>query len=77
MVVWHWYWINGHMTSSDHVAKAYTAWSRLLGKGDDSAAVVLYATDDQPGGAPAALESFAKAMAKQLDSTLTRTRDKR
>src|SRR5439155_26308564 len=36
------YWVNGTMTSSDYVAKALIAWSKLRGRGDDSALVVAY-----------------------------------
>ena len=56
--VWHWYWINGRLTASDYEGKAWLALSRLTGQGDDSAAVVLYAPEDQPGGAEAGLEAF-------------------
>ena len=77
VVVWQWYWINGRLTANDHWAKGYTALSRLLGKGDDSAVIVLYANDDQPGGAQAALESFLRAAAPTIDAALRQTRDMR
>jgi len=37
-----WYWIDGSLTASDAVAKARVAWSRITGRGDDSAVVVIY-----------------------------------
>lgn len=58
LVAWHWYWINGRLTASDYAGKAWLALSRLTGQGDDAAAVVLYAPQDQPGGGEAALEAF-------------------
>lgn len=58
LVVWHWYWINGRLTASDYAGKALLALSKLTGQGDDSAVVVLYAPQDQPGGAEAALEAY-------------------
>ena len=58
LVAWHWYWINGRITGSDYLGKAWLAFSRLTGQRDDSAAVVLYAPEDQPGGAEGALEAF-------------------
>jgi exosortase A len=56
--VWQWYWIDGQLTSSDHLGKLWLALARLRGHGDDSAAVFVYAREDLPGGADAALEKF-------------------
>lgn len=56
--VWHWYWIGGRTTASDHLGKLWLAFSRLTGQGDDSAAVFVYAPEDQPGGAEAALADY-------------------
>ena len=58
LVAWHWYWINGHLTASDYIGKAWLAYFKLTGQGDDSAAVVIYAPEDQPGGGEAALEAY-------------------
>jgi len=74
MVVWQWYWINGHLTSSDFVAKAYTALSRLTGQGDDSAVIFVYAPKEQGEGV---LEDFVKAAEPAITSALSRTREKR
>jgi EpsI family protein len=41
-IVWQWYWINGHLTSSDIKAKWLTAWAMLTGHGDNSAVVIVY-----------------------------------
>ena len=59
--VWQVYWVAGKLTSSDSWAKVLAATDRLLGRGDDAAVVVLYASDDQPGGGEAALNSFMGA----------------
>lgn len=77
MVVWQWYWINGRWTASDPRAKAYTALSRLQGRGDDSAVVVMYALEDQPGGGARALQAFANAAAAPIEAALRQTRDQR
>jgi len=61
LVVWQWYWVNGHWTASDVLAKVYTAVSRLTGSGDDSAVIVLYALQHQAGEAEATLDAFARA----------------
>jgi exosortase A len=46
--VWHWYWIDGRIVTSDHLGKLWLALSRLSGHGDESAAVFLYA--QEPAG---------------------------
>ena len=68
LVVWRWYWINGRLTTSDHVAKAWQAFNRLLGRGDDSAVVILYAPTTE--GGESALESFAAASGEAFDASL-------
>ena len=77
MLVWQWYWVNGHLTDSDYRAKAYTALSRLMGQGDDSAVIIVYAPKEQAGGGEAALEAFASAAAPEIERLLRRTREKR
>jgi exosortase A len=77
MVVWQWYWVNGHLTASDINAKVYTALSRLTGQGDDSAVIIVYAPKEQAGGGEAALEDFAQAAATEIESVLSRTKAKR
>lgn len=77
LVVWQVYWINGRLTASDHLAKAYTLWSRLTGQGDDSAAIIVYAPARQAGGGDAAIEAFLQANAGIIDATLRDTRGRR
>ncbi|MBK8893864.1 MAG: exosortase A [Propionivibrio sp.] len=72
--VWQWYWINGHQTSSDLVAKAYTALSRLVGHGDDSAVILVYAPKEQ---GDTSLEAFVQVAEPAIMNALDRTRDKR
>ena len=61
-------------TSSDFVAKAYTALSRLVGQGDDSAVIFVYAPKEQ---GDAVLEAFVKAAEPAIVNALDRTREKR
>jgi len=77
LVVWQWYWVNGHLTASDYKAKAYTAFSRLTGQGDDSAVIILYAPKEQIGGGEVVLQNFAKAAVPEIENALSRTREKR
>lgn len=77
LVVWQWYWINGRLTASDHLAKAYTAISRLSGQGDDAAVIIVHAPKD--GGQPpdAVLESFVRTTGGGIDRLLAQARDQR
>jgi len=43
--VWHWYWIDGRVVTSDHLGKLWLALARLSGRGDDSAAIFVYAQE--------------------------------
>jgi exosortase A len=77
LVAWRWYWIDGRLTSSEPLAKAYTALSRLMGHGDDGAVVVVYARNGQPGTADAALDTFVREMGPAIRALLESTRDRR
>jgi exosortase A len=58
LTAWQWYWIDGTITASGAYAKALTAWSRLRGHGDDSAAIVMYVPDADPEHAAGTLQAF-------------------
>jgi exosortase A len=77
LLVWQWYWINGRVTSSEYWAKSYIALSRLMGRGDDSAAVVIYAVQEKPGAAERSLDAFARDVWPAIETTLHQTRDRR
>jgi exosortase A len=77
LVAWHWYWIDGRLTASDYRAKALIAWSRLMGHGDDAAAIVVYAPKGKPGEAEAALDAFIGSMGPNIMAALAKTRDSR
>lgn len=77
LTAYHWYWINGKVTASDYMGKALLAQSRLMGQGDDSAAVALYAPEDQPGGADAALEAFLASRGGSIASLLAEAKRQR
>lgn len=69
--VWTWYWIDGRLTGSEHVAKWYLALNRLSGRGDDAAVVAIYAPYREPADAVAArLRSFAAGMWPHIDAAL-------
>lgn len=74
LVVWQWYWVDGKLTASDSWAKAYTSISRLRGRGDDSAVVVVYAPKGKPGEAEAKLTGFLGDSTQSVESALRKTR---
>lgn len=75
LVVWQIYWVNGELTSNDQWAKAYGAFYRLIGRGDDAAVVVVYAKADASGGVDKVLESFMRENIPVLKMRLASTRD--
>jgi len=60
LVVWQTYWVNGTITSSDVLAKAYAAGYSLIGKGDDSAVILVYAPKGNAGQGESAIEDFVR-----------------
>jgi exosortase A len=72
-VIW-WYWIDGHVTSEDAIAKLRIALLRFRLKKDD-AAVVFISTlpSDRSDGAAAA--QFAADMGESINRVLTTARD--
>jgi exosortase A len=61
------YWIDGTLTSSDYVAKALLAWSKLSGRGGDSAVVVSYAP---PAAGRDPARELLEAMAPHIEYAL-------
>jgi exosortase A len=74
LVAWQTYWINGTLTSSDYLAKVYGALYRLIGRGDDSAAIIVYTTKEQAGGEDALLKSFLSANYAAINELLQKTK---
>jgi exosortase A len=77
LLVWQIYWINGTLTSNDYLAKVYSAAYQLLGRGDDSAVIVVYSPKDGSEGAEKTLASFLTANYEAIDATLRAARDVR
>ena len=77
LTVWKVYWINGTLTASDILAKAYGAMYRLLGQGDDSAVVILYTPKGTGEEGQARLQSFVQANAASILALLERTKQTR
>ena len=74
LIAWQIYWVNGTLTTSDYLAKAYSAGYRLVGRGDDSAVIVVYTEKAKTGGAEVTLESFLSANYVAIDALLRQSR---
>ena len=74
--VWKFYWVGGWFTSNDYLAKAWTALLRLAGKGDDSAVIILYTAETQPGQADQVIASFVKDSIGRIEASLQKTRER-
>ena len=74
LVAWQIYWVNGTLTASDYLAKAYSALFRLTGRGDDSAVIIVYAPKHQAGDAEAVLASFLATNYAVINELLLKTR---
>ncbi len=70
LVAWQIYWIDGTLTASDYLAKVYSAVYQVMGRGDDSAVIVVYTAKDASGTADATLESFLAANYSAIDAQL-------
>jgi len=77
LVALQFYWIDGAVTSSDAVAKASMAWARLRGRGDDSAAIVVYAHASTIADAQAELQAFVRDAWPSIATALVQSRDRR
>jgi len=75
LAVWQIYWVNGRLTHRDASARLWGAFYRLLGRGDDGAAIVLHTIEPAPGAGDALLESFVRAHLPAIEAQLRRTRD--
>lgn len=79
--VWRWYWVDDHFTSSDAMAKILGAKSRVTGRGDDGAIVVLYTPlnsrlpeAEAQATATAVLRDFSQVHGGALQAALRKTR---
>jgi exosortase A len=73
--VWQFYWVDGLFTENDYKAKIYGALQRLLGKGDDSAAVFIYTEDDGDGLAKKKLGEFLDKNLSEIKVLLEKARE--
>jgi EpsI family protein len=73
LLIWDWNRIAGRDLTNPYVAKLVLARDRLLGRGDDAAAVNLATPYDEQGEAAAAtLREFARDMLPSIDAALAK-----
>ena len=73
LLVWQWYRIGESELSSPYLAKAVLARDRLLGRGDDSAVIVIATPyEDRPERAAQTLREFGREMRPTLLEALAR-----
>ena len=73
-LIWHWYWLAGHTTSSDVRAKVQLAMQRLTGASDTAVWVAIYTpVDDDVGAGARRLSKFVEAMSGPIDNALEMT----
>lgn len=71
LLVWQWYWVGGHATSSDYVAKLLEAKDELFAGNTRSASVILATNFDvKTDKARRRLERFVEAMYPAIEKTL-------
>jgi len=71
LLVWDWYRISGHDLANPYVAKALLARDKLLGRGDQSAAIVLAAPYDANAEVAAeTLRHFLRDMLPAIEAAL-------
>ncbi len=71
LAVWQWYWVDGHATTSQYVAKMYEALAVLQGHGDPAAWVVIFTpTERDEAQVRATLQAFTTAMREPIDAAL-------
>ena len=76
-LVWQVYWVDGQLVSSDVKGKLLGAIGRLMGRGDDSAVILMFADESDPKQAEASLTRFAAtglpALVKRLEAVRAAT----
>lgn len=71
-LVWSWYWIDGRFTANEYAGKLLQAKEKLMLRGDDGAAILVYAPfEANPEEARAAMRAFLTENLAQLEAALS------
>lgn len=71
--IWHWYWIDDRIETSDTRAKLSLALDRLLARSDTSAWVAAFVDAETDGQGDQVLSAFAREMGPSLSAALAAT----
>jgi exosortase A len=75
LLVWDWFWISGSQLSNPYLAKLYLARDKLLGQGDDAAAIILATPyEERPQAARETLREFTAEMLPSIGAALGEAR---
>jgi hypothetical protein len=75
LAVFRLYWVNGRVTASEYTAKALLALSKLTGRGDDSAVIVVYAPHAHgQRGADEIVRRFLAEQSPAIEAMLAKAR---
>ena len=78
LLVWDWLWISGTNLNSPYLAKLYLARDKLLGRGDDAAAIILATPyDERAESAQETLREFMREMLPSIQVALGAARERR
>lgn len=76
LLIWNWNWFNGTVTVNPYWAKLHEAKSRLFGRWDDAAGVIIYTPYvEHPEQGAAVLQEFVRDMLPALNTTLEKAAD--
>jgi len=71
LLVWDWFRVSGRDLTNPYLAKVLLARDKLLGRGDDGAAIIIAAPyDEQTDAAAETLRQFAREMKPSIDAAL-------
>jgi EpsI family protein len=71
------YWVDGHLTASDHQAALRGIWARISGRGDDGALLTVYTEGTDKAQTTARLDAFIQAHTNALERQLVTYRAQR
>jgi EpsI family protein len=73
--VWRVYWVNGRWIDGDIAARLYGGLMRMLGRGDESAVMVIYARQGEGHAPERLLQGFLDANLPSIEAALVAARD--
>jgi exosortase A len=78
LAVWQWYWVDGHLTTSEYAARIYEVLAVIRGHGDPVAWIVVFTpTDSDEQQVRATLQSFTDTMRDPIDAVLRKAAEGR